>query len=672
MWHRLPGCLALALALALLPPGAFGQDEGAEQEREGEADEAWRRRVWAEEDAQIEAVTVVVSAERDEETASGTAASLGVIDRAQLDQRAPVDVTGALGETAGVDVQRMSPAGYGANVSIRGSSDFKPGGFGNRVLVLLDGRPVNAPDTHGVDWSALPLFDLARIEVLRGPASALYGSTAVGGVVQLISRPPARGAELHVGQGLAASGAERTQLAGVVSDAREGWGWRLSGWLLRYPGLTPAGQDSLRFNSDSRRNGLRAAGRFEPTAGHRIEADLSWMQSAGGNPGFEDSSLESRSRRFDRHTLGAHLAHRYETGGGFRLVSEADWTRFSASVADPDGGDANGYETHRAALRSRARFLLWGRSLNTAGVELELQRAEGDVYCLGQEGPFHVLAAGAFVQTQVDLGLGFELTGGLRFDALWHDTHQHYVSLSPKLRAAWRPDEQTVVWVAANRGFRAPSVGELYLRYETSFGLSFQGNPALGPEVLWAFELGARRSFADDRLWLEACAFLNEGSDTIEFDYRSLPVSARNLVGTRVIGGELSARADPLSWLRLRASLSLMDARNLEDDSRLLYRPLWKTAGSATFHGFYGLALSAQVSVVGARDYDDFMSGELELPRRSLDAFWLLDLSLRWQSPWKLELALHARNLLDAAYYVVQDYPPEGRTFFFQAGIGFD
>ena len=85
----------------------------------------------------------------------------------------------------GVDVQMEHNTGRNANVSIRGSSDYKPGGYNNRVLVLLDGFQMSIPNSGSVDWNGMPLEFIDRVEVLKGPMSSLYGQNSMGGVINL-------------------------------------------------------------------------------------------------------------------------------------------------------------------------------------------------------------------------------------------------------------------------------------------------------------------------------------------------------------------------------------------------------------------------------------------------------------------------------------------------------
>jgi outer membrane cobalamin receptor len=220
-----------------------------------------------------------------------------------------------------------------------------------------------------------------------------------------------------------------------------------------------------------------------------------------------------------------------------------------------------------------------------------------------------------------------------------------------------------------------PTVGELYLKYISSYGLVFQGNPELRPETLWAFELGARRRMLRDRLRVEAVAFLNEGFDTIDFVY-STPVSATNLDRSRVVGAELSVQGEITHWLQLRASCSYQDARDVRSNAPLLYRPAWKgSLGALTRRWDFELGITARFT--GARRYDDFLdsaaatidpdTGRLRFPRRNLDPATTVDLDLRWIGPQGLTAALHLRNLLDSQALIIQGYPSPGREWMLEA-----
>lgn len=113
---------------------------------------------------------------------------VAVITADEIDQREAQSLSELLAFVPGVDVQSAHSLGRNVNVSIRGSSYYKPGGYNNRVLLLLDGFPILIPNSGGADWNAVPIDDIQRVEVLHGPASALYGQNSMGGVINLITR----------------------------------------------------------------------------------------------------------------------------------------------------------------------------------------------------------------------------------------------------------------------------------------------------------------------------------------------------------------------------------------------------------------------------------------------------------------------------------------------------
>ena len=113
--------------------------------------------------------------------------SVDVIDSDKIESMDKKSVSDVLRDIPGVDVQFAHPNGRNVNLSIRGSSDYKPGGYNNRVLILLDGFPILIPNSGTPDWSSLPLESIKRIEVDNSPASAQYGHNSMGGVINLIT-----------------------------------------------------------------------------------------------------------------------------------------------------------------------------------------------------------------------------------------------------------------------------------------------------------------------------------------------------------------------------------------------------------------------------------------------------------------------------------------------------
>ena len=128
---------------------------------------------------------VVVTGVRHAQTVDDSLASVTVIDRKQIEQSPAVDVIGLLAQQAGVDISRTGGPGQSSTIFLRGTNS-------NQTLVLIDGIRV-ASATQGVfDFAHLPLNQIERIEIVRGPRAAFWGSDAIGGVIQIFTRNPER------------------------------------------------------------------------------------------------------------------------------------------------------------------------------------------------------------------------------------------------------------------------------------------------------------------------------------------------------------------------------------------------------------------------------------------------------------------------------------------------
>ena len=111
-----------------------------------------------------------------------------IIDNKKLLNKNSASISGLLKSIYGFDLQMAHMHGRNVNISIRGSSDYKPGGYNNRVLLLIDGFPVSIPNSGAPDWNAIPLENIDRIEIVRGPASSLYGHNSMGGVINMVTK----------------------------------------------------------------------------------------------------------------------------------------------------------------------------------------------------------------------------------------------------------------------------------------------------------------------------------------------------------------------------------------------------------------------------------------------------------------------------------------------------
>jgi len=134
---------------------------------------------------------VVVTATRTEQTARMAPASVAVVDQEDIERKAPATFDQAIEAVGGLNAFRTTGISV-QSMQIRGSSDVAGGGVGNRVLLLVDGRPALTSDSGGAFWSLVPTQFVDHIEIVKGAFSSLYGSTAMGGVVNVITKQPGK------------------------------------------------------------------------------------------------------------------------------------------------------------------------------------------------------------------------------------------------------------------------------------------------------------------------------------------------------------------------------------------------------------------------------------------------------------------------------------------------
>ncbi|WP_412069527.1 TonB-dependent receptor plug domain-containing protein [Rubrivirga sp. IMCC43871] len=583
---------------------------------------------------------VTVTAARQPVATADAPARVTILDREAL--AATASLAEALTARAPVHVRRYGPSGL-ASVSIRGASAAQ-------ALVLLDGQPLTDPALGQVDLSLLPTALLESVEVLSGPASGLYGTSAVGGVVHL--RPATDGVRASTGLG---AWGERT-----VSALAGGGRGRLSvvaaGDLARadddytVADLGRVGQPRIaREGWGSRRATAYGALRL---ADGRTVAGLS-LWAADAERGLGGAMLDGAlvgARQWDRRV---RIAGRAATAlAGARVQAAGHVQRASLRYASPfpptdrpDAIDDTGRTTTAALNVSATRAL--GDASWTAELAGSLGRA--DHPSLADIAEDRVLGAGL---------AGRQPVGRLvLFPALRADLHapaggERRLALAPQLGTNVRLAPQWSLKASAARAFRMPTLNDRFW--------APGGNPDLRPETALSADLGA--VWAGPGAQAEATVFATTARDQIVW----APTAAghwapENVARTRTFGVEASARGARV--VRLGAPLlldggalaTLLSARDLDRRRPLRYVPRWTLkAWAGVARGPVHVALDAQA--VGARPTTAGGTQPLAAhvvlgARASLD---------RAIGPATFTVGVDLDNLLDARYETVRSHvmPP--------------
>lgn len=603
MWRILsPSCFVI-LAAAL--PGQAPADSTAAPQQEQQTSPATTRRD-----------SVVVTGAWEPlplEEADRAVAALPVREQALLF----VNVIDFLQLDSSLDVRRRAPGGVQTDLSIRGAT------FG-QTLVLLNGRRMNDPQSghHSLDIPA-PLDAVQSVEVLRGAGSALYGSDAVGGVVNILTAPPE-------------SWQARLRLAGGSFGTQQ--------QMATVSGRVGAVAQSLSFSRDFSR-GFMANRDFRSLAASshtlaesrfgRTSVDLGYADKPFGAQDFYGPYPSWERTKTWFAGLNHAFPENWETSFSYRRHSDLFYLFRDNPQRYQNHHVADGIH---ASLRRRDRWRN-GLALFT-GAEAFTDRIESSnlgVHNRARGAAYAALDMRALRRFSLSLGLRSESYRGA-FD-----------QVSPTLAGGWWAGSRLKLRASASRAYRLPTFTDLYYRDPAN-----RGNASLRPETAWSYEAGA--DFRPAGSWrLQGTLFHRRDRDGIDYASTSAqgPWEARNITRLNFTGVEASA-----SW-RGRAHVAEISYTGLRAVSSLPQGIFTKYVMNYPVHsGVFSWIGTAGKLAARTR------LGALERRARSPYAVW--DASLAWRGR-RVSPFVQATNLANTRYEEILRVPMPGRAFL--AGI---
>ncbi|MGI9042200.1 MAG: TonB-dependent receptor plug domain-containing protein [Gemmatimonadales bacterium] len=612
---------------------------------------------------------IVVTANRYPVTADSVAATVTVLRGEELRERGIRFVSDALREVPGVQVSQGGS--WGATTSL-----FVRGGESDYVKVLVDGVPVNQPG-GSYDFASLTTDNVDRIEVLRGPGSVLYGSDAIAGVVQIVTREGSGPARVDAGGEAGSFGSARWEVGALGGSERLGW----SGSLSR---LTTNG--TYAFNNDYRNT--VASGRFRVRPAERTGITFAGRYGNGvfHFPTDFAGALVDRNQfnTEESLTLSLDLAHRFSGAVEGQLlvgrgtVSNGFENRPDAAPG-PDTFGSDRTDTRRWTVDARSQLALPAGVRGLAGVSFDAQRQETSTRLdesqpLLPTGPAperanwgFYLQASALPLRRLQLTAGGRLDRNQRFGSFWtyRANALAFAAAATRLRGS------------VGTGFKEPT-------FFDNFAVGFaRGNPDLRPERSFSVEGGIEQDLAAGRVALSLTGFIQRFRDLIQFTFEApTPESPNffNVAGANASGVEVTVRARPAGPLEAtvsytRLSTEVTDAgfdtgagATFAEGERLLRRPrdaftlglqsAWEGRGR----------VGAVLNYVGSRD--DLLFDTFPATRVELSGYGTLDLSGsvtvlgRRSGSAALEVTARVENLLDHDYQQAAAYPARGRAIF--------
>jgi vitamin B12 transporter len=597
---------------------------------------------------------VVVTATRLDTPLREVASAITVLTRTDLERMHVTFVLDALRDAIGLTVVRNGGPGSASSVLIRGANS-------EHVLVLLDGVPLNDPinPSHSFDLAHLTLDGVERIEILRGPQSPLYGSDALGGVINILTAQGSGKPNLRL----------RTSAGsfGTVTGAAD---FRGSSGPFRYVfslsrestnGVSAADsalagnteKDGYRNWTFSGRAGLVLSGGTEIDLMARGVSDRTDIDSFGGAYGDDPNSIQTYASGFVRAQARTLFAGgRWESKLGISYNRSSRKNDNPVDSVHPYDSEAARYQSSRARIDWQNNVFISSDHTLSLGAEFERETGNSDYLSMSAWGPYESAfpdrradEAGVYVQDQFRLGKVFFATAGLRLDG-----HSRTgASLTYRFAPAIVLDRTgTKLKATIGTAFKSPSLYQLYAP-RTMWGPI--GNESLRPEESLGWDAGVEQTLLSGALHCGLSYFQSDFRNLIDYDSLRGYV---NIGRARTRGWEFSADAKPADGLTLQAGYTRLDARDLSADAPLLRRPKDKLTASVQWSFAQKWEAGIAAVYTGSRmdnDYSGWIAQTVTLP-----AYTLVDASLSYSPGRSLEFFGRWENIGNVRYETVYGY----------------
>jgi len=564
---------------------------------------------------------VIVTATRTESPAGEVLASVDLVLRDDLVRTPAADLGDALRFVPGVEVARLGGPGQQTSLFLRGTES-------NHVLVLVDGLRMN-PGTIGTAaiQNVAPEF-VERVEVVKGPRSTLYGSDAIGGVINIITRRGADQADsVQAGYGDydTQSASFSAGIGGERAEASIAASWLDSaGFPTRTGDDTDRGYENTSFTA------------FARAGAGPVDLSLSaWY--ASGTSEYSDFFVTPVDQDFENTALALTADF---------APSEAWSSKFTVAHAIDDleqNQSADFLDTKRNTIDWQNDFALSEAQTLTAGVLW--QDEEADAESFGAPYAADTTTNQFYLQDQAVFGPHSLLLGAAYTD---HETFGGHATWNAEYGLAFGAG--TLFTIAAGTAFRAPDATDLY---------GFGGNPGLDPEESQSFEASWRQAIGE-RQSFSLTAFRNDIDELIEFvvtDPSTFDGENRNVAEARIEGVEAAWHYDGERW-GARAAATLQDPRDRTTDARLLRRASENYTAAIARRFGDGHEIALDLLYAGERRDFGFPSPVV------LPAYWLANLSAKVAFSERFTLVARMENLFDEDYELASGFNTMGRSVF--------
>ncbi len=582
---------------------------------------------YSSEQQHLNADAINITATRTVKTADETLASVTVITKEDINRLQVRNVQELLRGVTGIGITNNGGAGKATSLFMRGTES-------DHILVIIDGIKIGSATSGAIPLQHIPLDLIERIEIVRGPRSGLYGSEAIGGVIQIFTggNKGVYGSTFSISAGSHNTGKISAAIAGGDD---QGWynihlGGENSNGFNSCSGSLTAGCYTIEPDDDGYKN-ISGSMNFGYRLNNGIEIGGIFLQ-ADNNTEFDGSfqnKSEDRTRLFGGHIKASPTEALAVTFNAGRSIDQSN--NFL------NGTFASKFNTTRDTFSLQNDLAINEDQLITLGFDYQQEEIESTtlypVSSRENKGVFSQYL-GSFHKHDLQLNL--------RRD----DNEQFGGKTTGSIAWGYGFDSGIRVTTSYGTAFKAPTFNELYF--------PFYGNPNILPESSNSFDIGL--SGDSGRFYWSANLFRTEIDDLIAYD--AALFTANNINKALIHGLEFSLTTSIVEW-QLKSDITLLDPRNktsgANNNNTLPRRPK-RSLRIDIDRDFYQYSLGATLLAESGR-YDDLANS------RRIDGYGIIDLRGEYEitRSWRLQARLG--NLLDKDYETASFYPQDGRNY---------
>ncbi len=584
---------------------------------------------------------IVVIASKYPQELLDSIASVEIINKEDIEISKSENLSGIIKNIAGLEITDYGSPGDIKSISIRGSSP-------EQVLIMIDGQVANDPQTGKIDLGLIPADMIEKIEIYRGPASALYGANALGGVVNIITKSGADEQKRTAGFYYGSNNTKKYQAS--YQNKSDDLGYYFTGEYYQTEG----------DRENSQLDKISLMGKISKDIDQQTDLALavSYHDYQRGLPG----SLEYSTPNAQQNDRNFNLNLKWQKREEDKDINVMAWYDFHRLIYDnPDEWGHAGASIHKT---------------HTTGISFDSTIYDFSIGSKEECDNDHILTWGGDIKyhwiDSTDIGKQQDLNGAIFIQDAWqpaeleklnitaglrYDYHQIFGGqFNPRIGISYRLQDELSFHASVGRAYRAPTFDDLYWPEDGYVG----GNPDLVPETAWAYEAGMRFVNKEGDTQAELNIFRKNVHDLINWAADNEGVWRPSNIGSaRVDGVEVITKREFNDHFTANLNYTYLNAIDLDTGNQL--KPRNK----------YGLGL-AYLNQVG-ENQDDFtigLNGYMVTGRPdNLDNYYLFDanidrnFTINKEKDRNIKLIFSIKNLFDQKPELVSGYPVQGRTF---------